>query len=278
MDPMDVLLLVAVLAILISASISDWRVREVSDVHWQSIGFIGLAFLLASSIIDTGLRWEFIPLALGTSLMLLDLLVSSKLNQYLIYSTIAVLFIVPLLGNLDDPLMLEWASIPLAFILYCAMYYVRLIVGGADLKCLVVLSIAFPTYPDIGFFEQMDPILVFIPSLMILFVACVITMFGAVHNVICNLMNGYGGWGSLMNVKMDVSKARRSFVWPLEDIVDGELKRIRLTNDDLDGIYDRLIDAKVDRVWVTKMIPFIIPLTVATFIVAILGNPFGFIL
>jgi len=73
---------------------------------------------------------------------------------------------------------------------------------------------------------------------------------------------------------MDVSKAERSHVWPLEDVADGDLVRIRIPDDDeIEGIFSRLRDAGRTTVRVTPRIPFIIPIAAAAATVILIGNP-----
>ena len=64
--------------------------------------------------------------------------------------------------------------------------------------------------------------------------------------------------------------------WPIQDIIDGEVV-IRTRPAD-DGAVQRLKEAGAENIWVTPIIPFIIPLTVAYVIVLLIGNPFFLIL
>jgi len=270
---------VITIAILLSASVYDWKEREVSNLHWIVIGVSGLILFTVYSILETGFRGEYLLLVTGTILILLDLFVEKEFNPLIFYFLLAVLFIVALYGNLSDPVMVAWAAIPICYMLFMGMYIFDIIRGGADAKCLIVLSIMFPLYPmmfGMPLIEISDTLMsqIFVFSITTLFIAALMMIpmmlwfFGrnAVKGDFCRkAVHGY---------KMKLEKARTSKVWPIEDMKDGEKISITVPEDEeVDEIYSRLEEAGYDEVWVTPMIPFLIPITAAVIFILIVGNP-----
>ena len=271
------------IAVLISASVRDWKEREVSDVHWIALGAAGLVMFTAYSIYTTGFRWEFACLAAGTALILLDVLLDKEVNPLILYSAMALLFVVPLYSNMSEDIFRAWASVPLCYLIYVGMYLLGIVRGGADAKCLIVLSIMFPLYPQfLGMplievpgtaFSQ-----IFVFSISVLFVAAVMVIPVAVYFAARNIRGGNISKRMFSGYRMDISKAENSDVWPLEDVVDGVLTPIKLPKEeDVDGIYIRLKEAGHNEVWVTPMIPFIIMITAAAALLVLIGNPLFFI-
>jgi preflagellin peptidase FlaK len=271
------------IAVLISASVRDWKEREVSDVHWIALGAAGLVMFTVYSIYTTGFRWEFACLAAGTALILLDVLLDKEVNPLILYSAMALLFVVPLYSNMSEDIFRAWASVPLCYLIYVGMYLLGIVRGGADAKCLIVLSIMFPLYPQfLGMplievpgtaFSQ-----IFVFSISVLFVAAVMVIPVAVYFAARNIRGGNISKRMFSGYRMDISKAENSDVWPLEDVVEGVLTPIKLPKEeDVDGIYIRLKEAGHNEVWVTPMIPFIIMITAAAALLVLIGNPLFFI-
>ncbi|MDR1690682.1 MAG: hypothetical protein LBR42_02405 [Candidatus Methanoplasma sp.] len=270
--------LIATIAVLISASISDWKRREVSDRHWMVLGTIGLASLIIYSVHTTGFRWEYICLAAGVSMILLDILSGREFNPLVFYAVMALLFIVPLYPNMSEDVMRAWASIPLCYLIYVCMYILRIIRGGADVKCLIVLSISFPIYPQLFGLPLIDipgyAINQYVFSISVLLVASLFTIPIIVYFVLKNAKAGVYTKRMFSGYRMDISDAERSDVWPLEDIIDAKLTRIKIPDDEkIPEIYARLRNEGCGTVWVTPMIPFIIMITIAVVVVTLVGSP-----
>lgn len=276
-----VLAVIAVtLVILVSASISDWKDREVSDAHWAVLGAVGAVGFTACCIIWNGLKWEYICLLFGTLMILADILMDSDRYLVLFYILMAVLFIVPLyeLHGASDPYFAAWLSIPISYIIFAGMYMFGVIQGGADTKCLICLAISFPVYPQafslpflIGVGNELV-VDIFTFAISALFFGAIIVMFVTVYYLITNIKRGTKGKNMAIGRRMSVSEARTSHVWPMEDIVDGKLERCNIPEEP-EEVYDRLDQAGVTEIWVTPMIPFIIPITVVVMILIFIGDP-----
>lgn len=271
--------LILTMIVLISASISDWKEREVSDKHWIVLGAIGLVLFIAYSIHVTGFRWEYVCLAAGTALILLDLFWEREFNPFVFYFIMAVLFIVPLYGNMSEEIMIAWASIPICYVIFLGMYVFNIIRGGADVKCLIVLSIMFPLYPQffgLPLISIPDTVVsqIFVSSIAILFLAAVMTVPLILYFIVRNVRKKDYSKSMFSSYMMDISEAETKDVWPLEDVVDGEVTHAKIPDEnDIGEIYARLREAGRSEVRVTPMIPFIIMIAVSTLLIMTVGNP-----
>ena len=268
---------------LLSASVQDWREREVSNFHWVIIGVSGLILFTVYSILETGFRIEYLAMAVGTALILVEILVDREFNSLLFYFLLAVLFIPSLYGNLSDPVMAAWAVIPISYILFMGMYIFDIVRGGADAKCLIVLSVMFPIYPamfGMPLIEVSDTVMsqIFVFPIMVLFIAALAMIPIMFCFFVRNLIKGEFCKKAIQGYKMELSAARESKVWPIEDIKEGKRVSIGVPEDEkINEIYERMEAAGYDEVWVTPMIPFLIPITFAVIFLVVIGNPLFFI-
>jgi preflagellin peptidase FlaK len=266
--------------VLVSASLSDWKEREVSDIHWLILGVTGLVLFTSYSLYENGFRWEYLCLALATVMILMDILWDKEWNPIIFYPIMALLFIVPLYSNIDDPLNRIWATIPVCYLIFMGMYVFGIVRGGADAKCIITLSIMFPLYPSFSGLPLI-PVSgdaasdIFVPAISILFLAAIFSLTLVFYFMVVNIKNGDRGRHFLSGYRLPVDVAERSKVWPVEDVVEGEIVPARISNsdDELPEIYARLKEFGAEKVWVTPMIPFIIPLCAATVFILMIGNP-----
>jgi len=270
---------VITMAVLISASIRDWKEREIPDAHWIALGVIGLAMFVSYSVLLTGFRWEYVCLAAGTAMILLDIFSEKEFNPFIFYFLMALLFIVPLYNNMSDGLFIAWASVPVCYVVFVGMYLLGIVRGGADAKCLIVLSVMFPLYPRffglpvIGIpdnpFSQ-----IFVLSISVLFIAAVMVIPVIVYYAARNARESGFSRRMFTGYRMGISQAENAKVWPLEDVIDGKLTSIKTPKEEeIKDIYIRLREAGQDNVWVTPMIPFIILIAAATALLFLIGNP-----
>lgn len=263
--------------VLISASISDWKKREVSDIHWAIMGVAGVSLFFTYSVLEYGFKWEYFCLAVASLMALLDILWDRDRFLLLFYLILAFLFAIPLYYLSGDPLQAAWASIPVCYLLFVGMYIFGIIKGGADVKCLIGLSMMFAVYPTISMFpiiEMPESLIsdIFVFSISALLWGAIMSCFMVAYYVFVNLKEGNKDRRMFTGYMMRVSKAKCSHVWPIEDVVDGEIVSICVPQEEQE-VFQRLKEAGCEKVWVTPMIPFIIPITIATVFLIIVGNP-----
>lgn len=281
---MESIAAVLVLVILVSAAVSDWRVREASDLHWIAIGAIG-AILFAVRLSDAGAGPMAYASVVSVILMTADLVwdrESGRLDLAL-YVSIAASVIVSLFALMDSDLLWTYVSMPAMYMVMNLFYYTGIVKGGADAKAVIAIAFAFPSYPEIwdlpliavpsGSIPQF-----LVPAFSVFFLAAVLTILMAFVYLVINLIRGDRDFPMMLaGYRMDVSSIADAHVWPMEDIVAG--MRVRgLSGLDDPEIPERLMEHGVDRVWVTPVIPFLIPIAVSYALMMFVGNPmFAFI-
>ena len=251
--------------VLISASFHDVRSRVISDAHWMILCVMATVMAFFEHDIPCA-----ILMAIGCILISVYMF-SSRLVGLPGFFTVAagcVFLALPyFLWSETSGLVTLMMTV---FILI--LYRTGLLRGGADAKALISLSMLFPVYPEELCFlwEPVYPAgYVFNPVFSIILLALLMSLISSVRVLIINHRNGDKG---MVSYSINLRDARGAFVWPVEDIVDGEKVRIRI-RDDSEAVYDRLEAAGVDTVRVTPMIPFVLPITLAFVIVMILGSP-----
>jgi len=274
---LDVAKVAVVLLLLIPACISDWKRREASDVPWFLIGAFGIICMVESAF-SGGMRWEYILMISGTVLILIDILWDferSLLFKIAFYVCLALMFIIPIVCAWDDMLVKTFLVVPAAFLLFVGMFMSGLIRGGADTKCLIVLAMVFQTYPAFcGFplivLPELEISLIFQFSLMVMFHAALFSVSLLFYNLIRNLSRGERRIPNIfMGYRMSTKEARDAHVWPMQNVVDGKVVNAKAQDksaiDDLEKVGE-------SEIWVTPMIPFLIPITAAVVFVALIGN------
>ena len=264
--------------VMLSASYFDWRFREVPDIHWWVLGISGIV-LTAVSLYDS-MDIGIIMMLIGSVMILFYILFDIELAPVmaLAYCIImAVMFIYPAVTAFDDPAVRRLLVIPICFILFYLMFMFGILRGGADAKCLMVLAMMFQTYPEIG-----DLPIIGIPSLniqmvfsfpiAILFHAALFSFAWLFWTVIRKIYRKTDPveMYTLSWYRMSIDEARRSHVWPKQDVVGGMIVNVRGIPDD--GALDRLEAVGAKDVWVTPIIPFMVPITVAILFVLTIGS------
>lgn len=281
---MESIAAILVLAILVSAAVSDWRIREASDLHWVAIGAIGV-ILFAVRLIDAGADPMAYASVVSMVLMMADLVWDRESGRMdlALYTAIAAAVIVSLFALMDSDLLWTYISMPAMYTVMNLFYYTGIVKGGADAKAVIAVAFAFPTYPAVWDLPLIavpsgDISQFLVPAFSVFFLAAVLTILMAAVYLIINLVRGDREFPFMFaGYRMDVSALAGAHVWPMEDIVDGE--RIRsLSGLEDPGIPERLAEAGMDRVWVTPVIPFLIPIAISFALIMFVGNPlFAFI-
>ncbi|MEM0492526.1 MAG: A24 family peptidase C-terminal domain-containing protein [Candidatus Thermoplasmatota archaeon] len=169
--------------------------------------------------------------------------------------------------------------IPVMIGFFYLMYQLRLLVGGADAKALMALAILVPIQPVMDGLPLWG--VTFMPAVWSIFANSVILFLVIpVTLLLYNLTRRDIKFPHcLLGYKMSLDKARVSFVWPMEHIVDGKTKFSRTPRDeDEEEIFNKFKELGVERIWVTPKIPFMIPLLIGFVITFTLGDILTFIM
>ena len=134
----------------------------------------------------------------------------------------------------------------------------------------MALAILAPVQPHLNGFPlwpsfMPTPWVIFMNSVVLfLFVPLALFFFNLVH-VHVRFPHSFLGY------PMSVTKAKETFVWPLEKLVDGKRKLVYIPKDfDVDEELEKFERAGITDIWVTPKVPFMIPLLagfIATFLV-----------
>jgi preflagellin peptidase FlaK len=175
----------------------------------------------------------------------------------------AMLSAVLLLGDLLQPGR-DWRRLAVAYggaaAVAGAMYaFWRLhLFGGADAKALMVLAFLAPwpsphapapLPPAFDALANGSALMLALPAACLLF----------------NVLRGdFAVPAMLLGWRAPLARARAAHVWPLQRVRgDGSVGWVywrRASLDSLDAEYDALEAARVERVWVTAKVPFLVPL------------------
>ncbi len=257
-------------AIMLSACRSDHLCREVSDLHWWILGIAGSVLI----VIDGGITVTTVAAMLGSLLIVYDILSQSertRIFSVILHITEAAMFLIPVLITKD--VSRGYLAIPVYYVIFLILYMTGVLRGGADAKCMIVSAVMFLTAPAvsetlIGIPARMESVPLF--PLSLLFHAALVTL---IYMIFCCLRTGitsHGEVGFRPWKSMTVDDAEKSFVWPKQDVEKGKKVFVRGIPDD--GVYDRLRSIGEEKVWVTPLIPFMIPITLAFIFMITVGN------
>lgn len=267
------------MATLTSASIHDWIRREIPDWHW--IVLFNLATIVSiyvTVVTGSGFVGALMPICI--SIITFDCLHnhdSPLIVDIVTYVAIGVTAIIPAVF-LDWGVASRFISIPIAYAIVKLMYCTGLVKGGADAKALVCIAAVFPMYPQMFGLPLLDipdgllPLFI-VPAFAVFAMALVLTLTYSVYNLLRNLATGNVVFPQMFfGTTMSLEKARSSKVWPMEHLVDGDLVTLTYPNEDEDA-WETIAAAGREEVWVTAIIPFLIPITVAFAIMVVVGFP-----
>ncbi len=274
-----ILVVFLILATLLSASVFDWKYREIPDWHWAIMFVVGIIISIAR-VMDPDLGPVGFLMPLCVALIAFDCLYdreSSAITDVMIYISIAILAIVSFVAIGGD-VGRTFISIPITYATMNVLYYTGIVRGGADAKSIIAIASVFPTYPEILGMPLIDvpsgiESQVFTPAFAVLTMALVLSLLYGVFNLVRNLIAGNTMMPQMiMGTKMPIEKAKISKVWSMEDVVDGESVITTSAIED-DEVWKRLEDGGRTEVWVTAIIPFLIPITIAFVLMVTMGFP-----
>ncbi|HIH77277.1 MAG TPA: hypothetical protein HA343_08225 [Methanomassiliicoccales archaeon] len=274
------------LAIMVAASVSDWRSRTASDGHWYIMG-AGGSLLFGVQLLDEGASWTFLVCLVLITLVFADLLRDRRgmfeegvnVAPLLLYALTFLAFGYLSLEHFGEGRYWTMISIPLLIVFFFVMYQLNVIKGGADAKALIALSLVFPIYPELAglpVMELNDPAaLTMLPfPVLVLFNGAILTLLVPVGMLLLNIARRDIRFPlMLFGTRMTIEDAKKKHVWPMERVADGKVRTALLSRQDDEIDWDALQAAGVDRPWVTPKVPFLVPLTLAVPFSLLMGNP-----
>jgi len=274
----DAVMVAIVLIVLVYASVSDLKVREVTDKCWWILGALGICCMIYSSFSE-GIKLEYVMMIIGAALILLNILTDvfgDGVTEKIFHVLTALMFLIPLALSFDDMLVKQFFMIFAVFVIFLLMFFTGIIKGGADVKCLIVISMVFSSYPSFLSFPVISSPdifheIIFQFSLMTLLFAALFSLFTVFYIMSKNIGNStnmkrYTGF------EMSIEEAKRSHVWPLQFVSDGKVMTTWKAQDP--AVLDDLSAAGSEKVLVTPMVPFLVPITAAVIFLVLIGNPY----
>lgn len=263
-------------SVMASACIFDWRKREVPDAHWWVLGASGIVFAAVSF---GEMRWQYALMLVGTAMILIDILLDVERPSavsVVFYIIMAASFAVPLFSLPGDPAVRRMMTVPACTVLFYLLFRTGILKGGADAKCLMTMGMMFQTYPSVGIFPLIplpaeNVCLLFPFTAAILFHAA---LFSFVWLIPCACRRAAAGdrtaFGTAAMYRMKISDARKAHVWAKQDVIEGRTEFVAGIPEE--GVYDRLESIGETDVWVTPVIPFMIPIMLALLFVVFAGS------
>jgi len=165
--------------------------------------------------------------------------------------------------------------VPIMIALMYVLFQLRLMFGGADAKAIMALAILVPFAPEILEFPILKASAISMPGSWIIFSnSVVIFLLIPLSLLIFNLAKRHIEFPHLLlGYRMNVSKAKEKFVWPLEKIVDGKRRFAYMPKEfDVEDELQEFENLGIKEIWVTPKIPFMIPLLAGFICSFILGD------
>ncbi len=275
----ETITMISVITILFSASLADFRTRTVSDRHWAAAGAVGLTGQLFTAHLTGNLSFSVLTSLLAGALFLLSVFSESESTSRVLRGMSLLLATASLLNSDGNPTAIGCSVSVFVCFLFLAGFYTGIIRGGADAKCLIVIALVLPVYPEplMDLFPDVPAVLktAFPPAVAVLFTGAVMSVVGgAVYCTSRNLKSHSFVRGFYRGYMMPVAAVPDAFAWPAEDIVGGERVRCGIpADDDVEKVCGRFLENGISEMYVTPMMPFIVPLTAALLFVLAFGNP-----
>ena len=190
-------------------------------------------------------------------------------------------------GTGIDPSFMLITSIFLIITVIYSMYNSGIIMGGADAKALMFVSLLLPAYPVVSslnintfFFEILEEIplqrFIFPFSMAMLINGAFLLLLYPVFFLILNLIRKDWKFPKcLFGYRLDVTEFEKRFVWLLEIEKEGKRKMVLSPpreEKEEKAYLKALVDAGEKKIWVQPKIPFLIPMTIGYIAAIVFGN------
>jgi len=274
---------------------SDFKTRRVSNLVWVYGGILGSLLL----IYEVYSIWENYGVYIWALLFAtFNLFFNSFVDEYVLDKNQAILWkssqYIAILCSVyfffsfdsnDIPKnnyqLIDLISIPFLMILMYVWFYFGPTIGGADVKAIMAISLITPftlTFGDdsLTAFDTRGfpyPFVIFMNSLLLYLL---IPFSLAIYNIFKgNLESPF--FQIFFGTKMELSKARESFVWPMQQVIGEKVVMVAFVKHKLnsDKEWKKLENKGISNPWITFKVPYIIPLALSFIITAFFGDIFS---
>lgn len=189
-------------------------------------------------------------------------------------------------GSIDSSFLLITSIFLITTAIY-AMYNSGIIMGGADAKAFMLVSLLIPAYPivsslnfDTYYFTVLKEIplqaYIFPFSMSVLINGALLLMLYPIFFLLLNMTRKSLKFPQcLFGYKLPVDEFHEKFVWLLEIEKDGRRKMVlsppREKKEEEEHL-NKLIDAGERKIWVQPKIPFLVPATIGYLVAFLFGN------
>lgn len=262
------------MAVLVIAAAMDVRSREVRDGCWAAM-FAVAAVCMVAGMLGSGTAAS-LAAAASVTLVAADLLWDREGGAVdaVLYVAIALSAVAAIVLS-EGPARYAYVSFPVVYVLMLALYYAGVVRGGADAKAVIAVAASMPAYcplADAIPLPAEPAVFMFPPAIAVLVLAAVMVMLLAPCFLIRNLVRGDWAFPQMLMGYRRSLPEDGAHLWSLDRAEDGKVVPGTSPWDD-DDAFRRLRDAGADRVWVTPMVPFVLPIAAAFAIVWVWGNP-----
>jgi len=281
------------LSMLLYGSWTDLKTRRVPNQVWLFSGSIASLLLFYEFSVDN-VAYHIWCLLFATIVLFFNAFVDEyvldnnqiylwRFTQFLavISAIYFMVTITPEEMKEDNYRLIDILSISVLMLLMYAWFYFGPTIGGADVKAIMTIGLAVPFTISIdsealtafGTRGFPYPFVVFMNSLLLyLLIPIGLLSYNIFRN---NIDSPY--FQMFFGTKMSLVDARKSFVWPMQQVVGGKIVLVTFIKHKLDSDkeWDKLEEAGVTNPWISFKIPYIIPLTLSFLVSFIFGDLFS---
>jgi len=267
----DIIRACTAMAMLLIASYYDVKERRVENILW----FVFLPLGAAEMLFEVGTTpvRALAPAALMLFYMLVFFEGTSGtwVGGILGAAYLAVLYMSEGTGTFFIQVL---TAVVMYGVIY-GLYMAGIVHGGADAKCLMVLTLMFWRYPTWLDIPQGFQVL-FPYSLTVLINAALVTVVSVpVYTAAKALSRGERTWFAFFGYPMDIERVERSFVWLMEVPEGDDTVLVLFPSRDEARMKERLEklrDMGRKEVWVSPQVPFMVPLAAGMLLALTAGN------
>ena len=281
------------LGMLSYGSWTDFKTRRVPNQVWLISGSIA-SILLFYEFKLNNVDYHVWGLLFATIVLFYNAFVDEYiLDNNLTYlwrftQSLAIIFVIYFIMTItpeemqeNDYRIIDILSISVLMLLMYAWFYFGPTIGGADVKAIMTIGLVVPftISMDSGALTAFEtrgfpyPFVIFMNSLLLYLL---IPIGLLIYNIFkTNIDSPY--FQMLFGTKMSIADARKSFVWPMQQVVGGKVLLVTFIKHKLDSDKEwaKLEEAGITNPWISFKIPYIIPLTLSFIVSFVFGDLFS---